>query len=156
MAAVKSGRTSIVRHVVELAGPPKLSSVTLQLVLYLSAIFFLFYFLSMLCMIIYKSQVFSYPDGNLALDLCLLFLMAVLELLRLYWGMRGNLQESEKYVGVSLALTGITVLLSVYFLLWQSYVLRADVIINAVLLSIYLLAALLGLVALARFASAYT
>ncbi|KAI1895929.1 hypothetical protein AGOR_G00111830 [Albula goreensis] len=145
MAAVRSGRTSTV-----------LSSVPLQLLLYLSAIYFLFYFLSTLCMIIYKSQVLSYPDGNLTLDLCLLLLMAALELLRLYWGVRGNLQESEKFVGGSLALTGVTVLLSVYFLLWQSYVLRADVIINAVLLGLHLLAALMGLIALARFTSAYS
>ncbi|XP_064169009.1 transmembrane protein 80-like [Anguilla rostrata] len=144
MAVVRSGRTSTV-----------LSSVPFQITLYLSAVYFLFYFLSTLCMIVYKSQVLSYPDGNLTLDLCLLFLMAALELLRLYWGVKGNLQESERGVGASLAMTGGTVLLCLYFLLWQSYVLRADVIINAALLAGYLLAFLLGFVTLARFASAY-
>ncbi|KAJ8249158.1 hypothetical protein GJAV_G00231800 [Gymnothorax javanicus] len=132
-----------------------LSSVPFQLILYLSAIYFLFYFLATLCMIIYKSQVLSYPDGNLTLDLCLLFLLAALELLRLYWGVRGNLQESERCLGVSLALTACTVLLGVYFLLWQTYVLRADYIISAILLACYLLSFLLGFLTLARFVSAY-
>ncbi|GCB82118.1 hypothetical protein scyTo_0021527 [Scyliorhinus torazame] len=37
-------------------------------------------------MVIYKSQVFSFPDGNLALDLILLILMVILEMIRLYLG----------------------------------------------------------------------
>lgn len=66
-------------------------------------------------------------------------------------GVRGNLQESERYVGANLLITGATVLLSVYFLVWQSYVLRADVIVNAILLCIYGLCGVAGFGALARF-----
>lgn len=107
-------------------------------------------------MLIYKSLVLSYPGDNLTLEVCLLFLMAGLELLRLYSGMRGNLQEREGYVGVNMVLTVPTALLSVYFLIWQTYVLRADVIVNAVLLSMYGLGGLLAFITLARFTSAYT
>ncbi|XP_046715223.1 transmembrane protein 80-like isoform X2 [Silurus meridionalis] len=130
---------------------PQLSSVLLQILLYFSAFYSLFYFLSSLCIIIYKSQVLSYPDNYLVLDLCLLFLMAAFEILRIYWGMRSNLQESERYVGASLFITGATLLLSVYFLLWQSYVMRADVIVNAILLCIYGLSGVASFGALARF-----
>ncbi|KAK2834558.1 hypothetical protein Q7C36_015259 [Tachysurus vachellii] len=133
-----------------------LSSVLLQILLYLSAFYSLFYFLSSLCMIIYKSQMLSYPDKYLALDVCLLLLMAAFEILRVYWGVRGNLQESERYVGASLLLTGATVLLSVYYLVWQSYVLRADVIINAILLCIYGLSVVASFGVLARFTSVYS
>lgn len=66
-------------------------------------------------------------------------------------GVRGNLQESERYIGASLLITGATLLLSVYFLVWQAYVLRADIIINAILLCIYGLSGLAGFGALARF-----
>ncbi|MBN3317030.1 TMM80 protein, partial [Atractosteus spatula] len=66
-------------------------------------------------------QVLSYPDRDLALDLALLFLMAVLEAVRLYWGVRGNLKESQRSVGICLAITLASVLLSIYFLLWQTY-----------------------------------
>ncbi|XP_023675501.1 transmembrane protein 80 isoform X2 [Paramormyrops kingsleyae] len=140
MAAIRSGRTATV-----------LSSVSLQLLLYLSAVYSLFYFLGTLSMIIYKSQALSYPGKILLLDVCLLLLMAVLETLRLYWGVRGNLQESERCVGFSLALTLATTLFAVYFLLWQAYVLQADIIIGAVLLVLYGLSGALGLVTLARF-----
>ncbi|XDV53440.1 hypothetical protein PO909_021939 [Leuciscus waleckii] len=102
-------------------------------------------------MIIYKTHVLSYPVGRLALDVCLLFLMAGLEVLRVYWGLRGNLQESEGYTGLNLIGTGATVLLALYFVIWQSYVLRADVIIGAILICFYGLTGIVGFGTLAGF-----
>ncbi|TSK13482.1 Epidermal growth factor receptor kinase substrate 8-like protein 2 [Bagarius yarrelli] len=95
----------------------------------------------------------SYPGGYLALDVCLLLLMAAFESLRVYWGVRGGLQESERYVGASLLITGATLLLSVYFMVWQSYVLRADVIINVILLCVYAVSGVAGFGVLARLTS---
>lgn len=42
------------------------------------------YILCFLCCL--TAHVLSYPVGRLALDVCLLFLMAGLEVLRVYWG----------------------------------------------------------------------
>ncbi|KAM3869953.1 transmembrane protein 80-like [Diretmus argenteus] len=134
----------------------KLSSVPFQMLLYLTTIYFVLYFLSTLSMIIYKSQVLSYPDENLALDLALLFLMAALEVLRFFAGVKGNINEVGGYVVGNLVLTGTTVLLSVYFLTWQSYVLRADVIINSVLLVAYGVGGVLAFITVARFTSVYS
>ncbi|XP_056595560.1 transmembrane protein 80-like isoform X2 [Triplophysa dalaica] len=142
MATGMAGRNTVV-----------ISSVLLQILLYLSAGYSVLYFLSTLSMIIYKTEVLSYPDGQLTLDVCLLFLMAGLEVLRVYWGIRGNLQESEGYLGLNLIATGATVLLALYYIIWQSYVLRADVIIGAILLCLYGLTGIVGFGALARFTS---
>uniref|UniRef100_A0AAY4DYR8 Transmembrane protein 80 n=1 Tax=Denticeps clupeoides TaxID=299321 RepID=A0AAY4DYR8_9TELE len=127
-----------------------LSSVLLQIVYHLSAIYFLVYFLATLSLIIFKSQVLSYPDANLWLDVCLLLTAAALEAARLYCA-RGILLQSETSIGASLCLTVFSVVLSVYFLVWQSYVTRADLIANGVLLSGYAVAGLLGFFTFARF-----
>ncbi|XP_026706112.1 transmembrane protein 80 [Athene cunicularia] len=140
MAGMRRGRTSSV-----------LSSVPLQLLFYVNGIYYIFYFAATLAMIIYKSQVFSYPDDFLAPDLALLFIMAILEVLRLYLGSMGNLTEEEAPLGLSLVITVGSVILSVYFLLWQTYVLKADVIINAVLLFTYGLESVLKVIAIAAF-----
>ncbi|XP_061466001.1 transmembrane protein 80 [Rhineura floridana] len=142
MAAVKRGRTSSV-----------LSSVPLQILFYLNAVYYIFYFLATLLMIIYKSQVFTYPDDFLALDLVLLFCMAVLEAIRLYFGTKGNLTEEEAPLGISLVITAGSIILSIYFLVWQTYVLRADVIINVALLVICGLEGILQIIAIAAFVS---
>ncbi|XP_039562474.1 transmembrane protein 80 isoform X1 [Passer montanus] len=56
------------------------------ILLYVNGVYYIFYFLATLAMIIYKSQVFSYPDDFLAPDLAVLFLMGIVEVPRLYLG----------------------------------------------------------------------
>ncbi|KAM5138193.1 transmembrane protein 80 [Mantella aurantiaca] len=122
-----------------------------EILLYVNVAYYVFYFLATLLMIIYKSQVFSYPDSNLALDLGLLFLMAISESVRLYLGTMGNLTEEGLPLGSSLFLTIGNVFLSVYFLVWETYILRADLIINGILLVLYGLEAILEIFTVATF-----
>uniref|UniRef100_A0A7N9CEM8 Transmembrane protein 80 n=1 Tax=Macaca fascicularis TaxID=9541 RepID=A0A7N9CEM8_MACFA len=129
----------------------ELSSVPLQMLFYLSGTYYALYFLATLLMITYKSQVFSCPHHYLVLDLALLFLMGILEALRLYLGTRGNLTEAERPLAASLALTAATALLSAYFLLWQTLVLWADWALSATLLALHGLEAVLQVVAIAAF-----
>lgn len=68
-------------------------------------------------------------------------------------GSKGNLTEEEAPLGLSLVMTVGSVILSVYFLVWQTYVLKADVILNALLLFTYGLESLLKVVAIAAFVS---
>ncbi|XP_044115841.1 transmembrane protein 80 isoform X5 [Neovison vison] len=131
----------------------QLSSVSLQLLLSLSGAYCALYLLATLLMIVYKSQVFSYPHPHLVLDLTLLLLMGVLDVTRLYLGTKGNLTEAEVPLAVSLVLTAGGALLSTYFLLWQTLVLWADHVLGATLLALRGLEAVLQLVAVAAFVS---
>ncbi|XP_064432002.1 transmembrane protein 80 isoform X2 [Mirounga angustirostris] len=131
----------------------QLSSVSLQVLFCLSGAYYALYFLATLLMITYKSQVFSYPHPYLVLDLTLLLLMGILEVTRLYLGTKGNLMEAEVPLAISLVLTAVGALLSTYFLLWQTLVLRADSILSATLLALHGLEAILQLVAIAAFVS---
>ncbi|XP_051884788.1 transmembrane protein 80-like isoform X2 [Pristis pectinata] len=129
-----------------------LSSIPLQMIYNFNIFYYVFYFLATFLMVIYKSQVFSFPDGNLALDLILLILMVILEVIRLYHGFKGNLTEEVVPIVINLVLTIGSMLLSLYYLLWQTYVLKADVIINAILLAIYGLEEVLDVIAVSTFA----
>ncbi|XP_036136981.1 transmembrane protein 80 [Molossus molossus] len=135
------------------ASSTALSSVPLQMLLCLSGTYFALYFLATLLMIVYKSQVFSYPQNYLVLDLTLLFLMGTLEAAQLYFGTKGNLTEAKALLATSLILTVAGSLLSVYFLLWQTLVLWADSILSAMLLTFHGLEAVLQVVAIAAFIS---
>nr|XP_046251432.1 transmembrane protein 80-like [Scatophagus argus] len=145
MAMPGSGRTASV-----------LSSVTFQLLLTLTSVYFVLYFLFTLGLIITKSLMLTYPADALVCDVGLLFLLAALNLLHLFCGVKGNLMESEGYILGNLFVTGTTILLTVYFLVWQTYVMRADVIISSVLLVAYGLDGVLAFSTLARLASAYS
>ncbi|MEQ2239757.1 hypothetical protein ILYODFUR_007809, partial [Ilyodon furcidens] len=130
----------------------KLSSVTLQLLLNLTSVYFVFYFLFTLSLIIKKSLELPYPSDALVCDVGLLVLLAALEFLHFFCGVKGNLTESEGYIFGNLIVTATTILLTVYFLLWQTYVMRADVIISSVLVAVYGADGVLALSTLARFA----
>ncbi|NXU54154.1 TMM80 protein, partial [Turnix velox] len=131
----------------------QLSSVPLQILFHINGIYCIFYYLATMGMLLYKREVFSYPDNFLAPDLALLFLMAALEVPRLYLGSKGNLTEEEAPLGLSLGLTVGSVILSVYFLVWQTYVLKADIILNSLLLCMYGLESVLKVIAIADFVS---
>ncbi|XP_014437992.1 transmembrane protein 80 [Tupaia chinensis] len=129
----------------------QLSSVPLQALLYLSGACCALYFPATLLLMVYKSQAFGYPRNYLVLDLTLLFLMGVLEAVRLYLGTKGNLMEAEGPLAASLALTAGCALLSAYFLLWQTLVLWADSALSSALLALHGLEAILQLAAIAAF-----
>ncbi|KAM8929086.1 LOW QUALITY PROTEIN: transmembrane protein 80 [Lycaon pictus] len=135
------------------ASSTMLSSVSLQMLLCLSGAYDALYFLATLLLIIYKSQVFTYPYPHLVLDLSLLLLTGILEVARLYLGTKGNLTEAEVPLAISLVLTAGGALLSAHFLLWQTLVLRADSILGATRLALHGLQAALQLVAIAAFVS---
>ncbi|KAJ0028970.1 hypothetical protein NQD34_003967 [Periophthalmus magnuspinnatus] len=101
-------------------------------------------------LIIRKSLELSYPVGALSLDVALLFLLALLEVSLFFCGVKGSLTESEPYCLGHLLLTGGSVVLSVYFLWWQTYVMWADLVLSSVLLFLYGLSGVLACGALAR------
>lgn len=123
------------------------------MLLCLSGTYYALYFLATFLLLMYKSQVFTYPHSCLVLDLTLLFLMGILEAMRLYFGTMGNLMEAEVPLATSLVLTVGSALLSAYFLLWQTLVLRADLALGAPLLAVHGLEAVLQVVAIAAFVS---
>uniref|UniRef100_A0A8C3W8W1 Transmembrane protein 80 n=1 Tax=Catagonus wagneri TaxID=51154 RepID=A0A8C3W8W1_9CETA len=126
--------------------PRLLSSLPLQVLFHLSGAWYALYFLATLLLIAYKSKsLFTYPLGHLVLDVTLLFLMGILEAVRLYLGTKGNLTEAEVPLAASLVLTVGSTLLAVYFLLWQTLVLRADWVLGAALLALHGLEAVLPL-----------
>ncbi|XP_042529274.1 transmembrane protein 80 [Dipodomys spectabilis] len=128
-----------------------LPSVPLQMLFHLSALYYALYFLATLLLIVYKSQVFSYPWSCLALDLTLLLLMGVLEGAHLYLGTKGNLMQAEVLLATSLALTVGGSVLSVHFMLWQTLVLWVDSVLSTALLALQGLEAALQVVTTAAF-----
>uniref|UniRef100_A0A8C4QUA0 Transmembrane protein 216 n=1 Tax=Eptatretus burgeri TaxID=7764 RepID=A0A8C4QUA0_EPTBU len=100
----------------------------------------------------FAGQVLPYPSSNLALDVLLLFLLLGIEISRIYFAWKGNLTERGVPLTLALGLVVPCVLLSVYLLLWQTYVLRAEVIISSILLVFLGLEAVLSCLAIATFA----
>ncbi|XP_036404989.1 transmembrane protein 216 [Megalops cyprinoides] len=131
-----------------------LSSAPLQVLLYLNCWYFAAFFIAEILMFIYKGVLLPYPQPNLILDIVLLFLYLGLEVLRLFYGWKGNLCERSLALVVSLAVLVPCTVLCVYYLLLQTFVLRLEVLLSAILLCFYGLELLLGLITLSVFSRA--
>ncbi|KAM7450683.1 hypothetical protein ABFA07_001677 [Porites harrisoni] len=130
----------------------ELSSLPLQIFLFLNIYYAIVFCVAELLLYIYKGTLLPYPDmgATLGIEIFIIFLLAFFEGVRIFLGYKGNLAERTLSLALSLVL-GIPVLfIHLFILLWQTYVLR----IEAVLVSIALV--LLGLEMIFSIAAVFT
>jgi len=77
----------------------------------------------------FKTLTLPYPTGNIVSEVFLLVFFALIEYGRIESGERGNLTEKLSYVLASLVLQVPSCVVLVYWLLWQTYVLRVEVVV---------------------------
>ncbi|XP_036423711.1 transmembrane protein 216 isoform X1 [Colossoma macropomum] len=133
---------------------PILSSMPLQVLFYLNSWYFAAFFIAEILMFVYKGVLLPYPQANLILDIVLLLLYVGLETLRLFYGWKGNLCERSLTLSISVCILVPCTVLSVYYLLLQTFVLRLEFILNAVVLCFYGLELILGLMTISSFCRA--
>ncbi|XP_004552102.2 transmembrane protein 216 isoform X2 [Maylandia zebra] len=121
---------------------------------YLNSWYFAAFYLAEVLMFIYKGVLLPYPSDNLVLDVVLLLLFLALEILRIFYGWKGNLCERSLASCVSLFVLLPCTALAVYYLLLQTFILRLEFLLNAVLLCFYGLEFLLGLISISAFSRA--
>ncbi|XP_008114064.1 transmembrane protein 138 isoform X1 [Anolis carolinensis] len=131
----------------------QLSSTPLEILLFLNGWYYATYFLLEIFMFVYKGLLLPYPSANLALDLVMLFLYLGIEVTRIFFGSKGNLCQRKVPLAISLALTFPAAVMAAYYLLLQTYALRLEAILNAILLLFYAVELLLGILTLAAFSS---
>jgi len=130
----------------------QLSSLPLQIFLFLNIYYAIIFCVAELLLYIYKGTLLPYPDmgATLGIEIFIIFLLAFFEGVRLFLGYKGNLAERTLSLVLSLVL-GIPVLfINLFILLWQTYVLR----IEAILVGIALV--LLGLEIIFSIAAIFT
>lgn len=114
----------------------QLSSLPLQIFLFLNIYYAIIFCVAELLLYIYKGTLLPYPDmgATLGIEIFIIFLLAFFEGVRLFLGYKGNLAERTLSLALSLVL-GIPVLfINLFILLWQTYVLRVEAILVGIAL----------------------
>ncbi len=96
---------------------------------------------------IYKGNQFIYPDGVLGWEVSFSFFYLIVEKVRLFQGSKGNKTEQIPPLAWSSLLSLTVVLLHAFYITEQTYVLRVDVIVNAIGLVFVALETLLAFLA---------
>ncbi|XP_069079360.1 transmembrane protein 216 isoform X2 [Pleurodeles waltl] len=128
-----------------------LPSLTNKVLLFLNGWYYATYFVMEILMFAYKGLLLPYPTANLTLDLVMLFLYLAIEVIRIFFGSKGNLTQRKLPVVISVSLTFPAAMMALYYLLLQTYVLRLEAVMNVILLIFYALEVLLDIVALVSF-----
>ena len=101
----------------------------------------------------FKAVEYYYPSEWLGWDLTSVFLYMGFESLRLILLSKGNKTASVMPVATGLVLSGCIAALHGYYLTLQTYILRVDVILNAIGLALIIAEFMLGAVQLITFSS---
>ncbi|XP_070536005.1 transmembrane protein 216-like isoform X1 [Ptychodera flava] len=112
-----------------------LSSLPLQILFYLNGWYYVAFWVCEALIFIYKGNILPYPSANIISEWILLFLMGALEAIRLFLGKKGNLTERTISLLLSVVLSLAMIFCHIYLLIWQTYVLRAEVILNSIQLT---------------------
>lgn len=129
------------------------SSLPYQILLYLNGWYIAAFLAVEVLILIFKTSVLPYPSGNIVSEVFLLFFLGGVEAVRIFMGKKGNLTERIISLVLSIIFTAPSVLAMLYLLLWQTYVLRLEVILISIGLAfegIELLFALLAVVTISK------
>ena len=134
---------------------PPSSNFGLQIILILTGIAIHLWFLTSLGLMIYKTTYLPFPPLSIGLEFAGLVAVWLMEWLgAVYFGKRGNLTEHAVALAVSI---GLFLLCSgglVYYLWFQTYVMRLDLGFSAVLLGLNALCLLGAMVTMQNISSA--
>jgi transmembrane protein 216 len=100
---------------------------------------------------ILKAVNLPYPTGTLVSEFLLLLFLCCIEYERIFMGRKGNLTERSFAVLVSIGLTIPSIFGIMYFLTWQTYVLRLEVVLCAIQLTLQGLESAFALLCLVAF-----
>ncbi|CAF0964049.1 unnamed protein product [Brachionus calyciflorus] len=128
------------------------SSLPLQILLYLNQWYYIFWLIVESLSFVFKGQTLPFASGVLAGEIILFIFLFLLDMFRIHFATKGNLTERIIGIIVSIVLTLPCIGGSLYLLLWQHYVLRIELIINAIQLVFIALEVILEIIAIIVFA----
>ncbi|KAK5670386.1 hypothetical protein QVD99_003075 [Batrachochytrium dendrobatidis] len=108
------------------------SSLPLQIFLFLNIYYYPLVWIVTLGLLIYKGYVFQYATSAFPLEVFALFPWAGIEVSRIFLGYKGNKTEDMPPVIIFICLTIVACIAHLFYMLWQSYVLFFDVILNSI------------------------
>mmetsp|Transcript_702 Transcript_702/g.1153 ORF Transcript_702/g.1153 Transcript_702/m.1153 type:complete len:147 (+) Transcript_702:54-494(+) len=111
---------------------PTLSSLPLQILIHFNWHYGIILFVLYICLFTYKAVRYYYPGNILGWDFVTVFCYAMVESSRLFLATKGNKTSQLGPLTASMLLSLPIIVLHAYYMELQLYVLRAEVVLNAI------------------------
>lgn len=112
------------------------ASLVFHLLLYLSFFWSLVWWVTTIVLLLIKWSKFPFINGALIIEIISSILVFIVNFLGVTFAKGGNLLEEVRTIAMSLAFLIIALGGAIYFMWFQSYVMRLDLIVSAVFLGI--------------------
>ncbi|CAF0767030.1 unnamed protein product [Didymodactylos carnosus] len=126
------------------------SSITLQILLHVNIIYTIFWQIIEILCFIFKFYNLPYPTNAFGIELSMTFLLVLNDFIRQFFGIKGNLTQRIPLLITFLVFNAFCSLGFVFFLIWQSYVQRVEIILSSLALLIILIETIFSIVTIIR------
>lgn len=126
------------------------SSTALHLLLYVHQRFTIFWFILEILLFIFKYYHVPYPSNAFGIELAMIFMLCSNEFVRQFFAIKGNLTLKVNHLIISIVWGVFCIIGFVFFLVWQSYIQRAEILLSAIGLALIVLEMILSLITIIR------
>ena len=126
------------------------SSIALHLILHVNIVYTILWFILEILLFIFKYYHLSYATNAFGLEFTLVFVVCLNDLLRHFFGIKGNLMLQPALLIVFILYGLFSALGFVFFLALQSYTQRTEILLSGIGLALILIEILLSIITLIR------
>jgi transmembrane protein 216 len=126
------------------------SSTALHILLRLNINYTIFWFILEIILFIFKFYNVSYASNAFGIEMAMIFMLCSNEFLRQFFGIKGNLRLQNSLLIIFIVYGIVCIIGFVFFLVWQSYVQRVEILLSAIGLTLIAVEILLSIITLIR------
>jgi transmembrane protein 216 len=126
------------------------SSTALHILLRLNIHYTIFWFILEILLFIFKYYHVPYATNAFGIEMAMIFMLCFNEFLRQSFAIKGNLTLKNNHLIISIIYGIICIIGLVFFLVWQSYIQRAEILLSAIGLTLIALEILLSIITIIR------
>jgi transmembrane protein 216 len=126
------------------------SSTALHILLRINIHYTIFWFILEILLFIFKYYHVPYATNAFGIEIAMIFMLCFNEFLRQFFAIKGNLTLQSNHLIISIIYGIICIIGFIFFLVWQSYIQRTEILLSTIGLTLITIEILLSIITIIR------
>ncbi|CAF1144122.1 unnamed protein product [Adineta steineri] len=126
------------------------SSTALHILLRINLNYTIFWFILEILLFIFKYYHITYASSAFGIEMAIIFMLCFNEFIRQFFNIKGNLMLQTSLLIISIVYGIFCIIGFVFFIVWQSYIQRVEIILSAISLALITIEILLSIITIIR------
>lgn len=124
------------------------SSTALHILFRLNVHYTIFWFILEILLFIFKYYNLPYATNAFGIEMAMIFMLCFNEFIRQFFGIKGNLMLKADHLIISIVYGVFCIIGFIFFLVWQSYIQRVEILLSTISLTLIVIEILLSIITL--------